>query len=405
MADSTQAPRAADEPAILVVDDRPANIVAFLAVLEPLGQPVVTATTGQEALRHLLQRDFALMLIDVQMPGMDGFELARSIKSHPRLAAIPIIFVTALSRDATHVFDGYAHGAVDYLLKPFEPAMLRAKVRVFAELYRAQRTVRQLEREQRAREQAEAANRMKDEFLATVSHELRTPLNAILSWARLVRTGALDAARLSKAIDTIERNAQAQARLVDDLLDVSRVVCGKLLLHVGPLDLRAVVGEAIDMLRPAAEAKGVAIHWSEDGSRIPMVGDALRLRQVVCNLVANAVKFTPSEGRIDVRADAQDGYSRVVVEDTGRGIGADFLPNLFDRFRQEAPPKGREPEGLGIGLSIVKHLVELHGGSVVAESEGPGRGARFTVVVPTDAGAARSGAPGRSGAASPSAST
>jgi signal transduction histidine kinase/CheY-like chemotaxis protein len=520
-------------PAILVVDDNRANLVAFRATLEPLDHVVVTATSGEEALRHLLQRDFALILLDVQMPEMNGFELAELIKSHVRLAGVPIIFVTAISREAAHVFNGYRHGAVDYLLKPFDPEMLRAKVRVFVELYRTQHTIRAqaqmlhehevreiergneerfreltesmplpvwgvepsgdvhacnrawaeysgltaaqtgamvgspwmyaqdaprarstwaegvrsgaafdlecrllrqrdesfrwhllravpergvraregfwivagtdidaqktaeeergrlFEREQRAREEAEATNRMKDEFLATVSHELRTPLNAILGWARIVRTGTLDPASLAHAMGTIERNAQVQARLINDILDTSRIVSGKLHLQVGEVDLEAIVGDAIDAVRPAADAKSIELAWASAHEGAPLFGDASRLQQVVWNLLSNAVKFTPKGGRVEVRVDRSDDSARVIVEDTGRGIGPAFLPYVFDRFRQEDATISREHEGLGLGLSIVRNLVQLHGGHVSVESAGLGQGAKFTVCLPTDGSAAR----------------
>jgi signal transduction histidine kinase len=516
-------------PAILIVDDNQANLLAFQAILEPLGAPVVTAASGEEALRSLLQRDFAVIVLDVQMPKMSGFELAALIKSHSRLRCVPIIFVTAISRDMRHVFTGYAHGAVDYLVKPLEPEILRAKVSVFIELYRAQQTIatqarrlhrqemRELERrnderlrgltesmpvpvwgvdaegvvyacnrawteysgrtadetgcivnplwmhaadiesasarwtegtsaaepfdiecrllracderfrwhvlhavpergdraregcwivaatdidaqktvererahvlahEHRAREEAEAANRMKDEFLATVSHELRTPLNAILGWSRMMRTGTLDAAGHSHAIETIERNARVQAKLIDDLLDVSQIVSGKLLLQVGSLNLHTVVSDAIEALRPLADAMGIDVRCEKspwDGS---MCGDPSRLQQIVWNLVSNAVKFTPKGGCIDVRVEHGGDGAYIIVKDNGRGIHPAFLPHVFDRFRQEDSTISREHEGLGLGLSIVKHLVELHDGSVHAESAGLGRGATFTVRLPTGA--------------------
>lgn len=513
-------------PAILVVDDSAANLVAFRAILEPLGCPVAVAESGEEALRQLLRRDFALMVLDVQMPTMSGYELATLIKSHGRLAGVPIIFVTAMSHDHKQVFAGYAHGAVDYLVKPFQPEILRAKANVFVELYRAHQTIRVqawrlheqevrailgrneerfrelteslplpvwgvapdgavyvcnrawteysglsaeetgsivsarwmekedlarafdswaegrrvgvafdlecrlrrardesfrwhllravpeqgdrarqgfwivagtdidsqkaadserarvLAREQRAREEAEAANHMKDEFLATVSHELRTPLTAILGWSRLARTGALDETDLAHALATIERNAQVQARLINDLLDISRIISGKLRLQPGSLDLRAVVTDAVDAIRPAADGKRIDLRWECPQAEISMRGDASRLQQVIWNLLSNAVKFTPQGGRVEVRLENDGARARLVVDDDGRGIGSDFLPHVFDRFRQEPVHAGGESDGLGLGLSIVKHLVELHGGQVQGESQGPGRGATFTVLLP-----------------------
>jgi PAS domain S-box-containing protein len=515
------------EPSILIVDDNAANLLALEAILLPLGHCVAKANSAEQALRQLLQHEFALILLDVQMPGMNGFELATLIKSHPRLAYVPIIFVTALSREATHIGKGYAHGAVDYLLKPFDPEILRAKVNVFMELHRRQETIQEqarlihehemreverrsderfrdltesvplpvwgvlsngvvytsnrawveysglevqqmgslvesrcihsddvgrlrarwaegsstglafdvecrllrqrdsayrwhllrgvpehngralhgswiitatdiheqkmaeeertrlLEGEQRAREAAEAANRMKDEFLANVSHELRTPLNAILGWARMLRTGMLDAGRVPHAIATIERSAQAQARLINDILDVSRIVTGKLRLQVAEVDLSQVITEAVDTVRPAAEAKGVGIAFHEqDGTQL-IVGDASRLQQVVWNLVSNAVKFTSSNGRVDVELQREGNTARISVKDTGIGICAEFLPSVFDRFRQWDGTTSRSHDGLGLGLAIARRLVELHGGEIHAASPGLEQGSTFTVTLPS----------------------
>jgi signal transduction histidine kinase/CheY-like chemotaxis protein len=519
----------APPPMILIVDDHPANLIAFEATLAPLGLPVVKVTSGEEALRLLLQREFALVVLDVQMPGMSGFELAALLRSHTRLATLPIIFVTAISRDAAHVFAGYAHGAVDYLLKPVEPEILRAKVNVFVELYRRHQTIRAqaellhqhelrelerrneerfrrltemiplpvwgvgpegnvyvcngvwteyagvsteqagpllsphwihpldidgararwsegtgagrpfdvecrlrrgsdgtfrwhlmravpdrgargsdgcwivagvdidaqktadehrahlLEREQRAREEAESANRLKDEFLATVSHELRTPLNAILGWTRVIRSGALDPTRVAQAMETIERNAQIQIRLVSDILDLSQIVMGKPLLHIGPLDLSTVVSDAIETVRPSADARGIELCSQPLRGDARMLGDASRLQQVVWNLLANAVKFTPKGGRVEIRVEFVDDCARITVEDTGAGISSGFLPHVFDRFRQGDGTPSRRHEGLGLGLAIVKHVVELHGGRVTAESAGLGKGAKFTVTIPINA--------------------
>jgi signal transduction histidine kinase/ActR/RegA family two-component response regulator len=237
-------------------------------------------------------------------------------------------------------------------------------------------------REQELRRNAEEANRLKDEFLSTVSHELRTPLNAMLGWTWLLASGKLDAETSRRAIATIERNGRAQSQIIDDLLDVSRIITGKLRLKLRRVDLRAVIEAAIDAVRPAAGAKGIHIDYRADPA-VPVVqGDPDRLQQVVWNLLSNAVKFTPGEGRVEVRLERQGGRARIQVADTGIGIRRDFLDYVFDRFRQADSSSTRAHGGLGLGLSIVRHLVELHGGTVRAESGGEGRGATFTVEIP-----------------------
>jgi PAS domain S-box-containing protein len=239
-----------------------------------------------------------------------------------------------------------------------------------------------LAREQQARVQAEAANRAKDEFLATVSHELRTPLNAMLGWARMLRADQLDAATSARALEAIERNAKSQAQLIEDLLDVSRIISGKLRLDVRSVELPLVIEAAVDAVRPAAEAKEIRLQKVLDPQAGPVSGDPDRLQQVVWNLLSNAVKFTPRGGRVQVRLERVTSHIEVTVSDTGRGISTDFLPFLFDRFRQEDGTPSRKYGGLGLGLAIVRHLVELHGGTVSAESSGEGQGATFRVSLP-----------------------
>jgi PAS domain S-box-containing protein len=238
-----------------------------------------------------------------------------------------------------------------------------------------------LESEQAARRDAESANRAKDEFLATLSHELRTPLNAIVGWAHLLKTGQLDDGQRSRAVDIIDRNAKAQSQIVADVLDVSRIVMGKLRLDVRPVALATVVAEAIDTLRPAAAAKEIQMEVSLPGEE-RVSGDPDRLQQVIWNLMSNAIKFTPNGGRVRVGLRRADGHLDVVVEDTGAGIRPDFLPHVFERFRQSDSSSTRAHGGLGLGLALVRHLVELHGGTVSAESRGEGHGATFTVRLP-----------------------
>jgi signal transduction histidine kinase/ActR/RegA family two-component response regulator len=235
---------------------------------------------------------------------------------------------------------------------------------------------------EKARASAEAANRAKDEFLATMSHELRTPLNAVLGWTMILRTSGDNEATRQRALDTIERNARAQAQIIEDLLDVSRIVTGKLRLEIGAVDLESVIDSALDSIRLAADSKRIQIRRQIDKTASVVTGDATRLHQVVSNLLTNAVKFTPPRGWIEVRLDGADGMARVSVKDNGQGISPEFLPYVFERFRQADGSTTRAHGGLGLGLAIVRHLIDLHGGSVRAESDGEGQGATFIVELP-----------------------
>ena len=435
---------------ILMVDDHPENLLALEATLSYLGQNIVKANSGREALKLLLDQDFAVILLDVHMPDMDGFETAALIREREKSQNIPIIFLTAMHKGEGQVFRGYSLGAVDYIFKPFEPEILKAKVSVLIELYkkteeikrqaellksknqeldntnraivdlyneiekkndelesRVQERTSQLARtnealfaeiaerkhaeeertqllisEQKAREQAEAANRAKDEFLATVSHELRTPLTSILGWARLLRSKAIDEAAFTRGLDTIERNAKSQAKLIEDILDVSRIISGKLRLEVRAIELVPIIEMAIDAVRPAAEAKEIDIQVSMDPGAGPLRGDPNRLQQVVWNLLSNAVKFTDGGGRIHVQLRQSDAHAKIIVSDNGKGISPDFLPFVFDRFSQAEAHITRRHGGLGLGLAIVRHLVEMHGGTISVESPGEGEGATFTVDLP-----------------------
>ncbi|HYE66000.1 MAG TPA: ATP-binding protein, partial [Pyrinomonadaceae bacterium] len=242
--------------------------------------------------------------------------------------------------------------------------------------------VRLFEQESGARALAEESNRMKDEFLATVSHELRTPLTSIMGWSHMLASGTLDEATTIRARETIERNARAQAQIIDDILDVSRIITGKLHLNVEPVELITVIEAAINAVRPAAEAKAIQLETIIDSHTSLVSGDPNRLQQVIWNLLSNAVKFTPSGGRIQVRLQCDDSHVEIKVVDTGQGIREEFLPYVFDRFRQADSTTTRRHGGLGLGLAIVRYLVELHGGTVQAESAGEGRGATFTVKLP-----------------------
>ncbi|PAX58414.1 sensor histidine kinase [Brunnivagina elsteri] len=508
---------------ILLVDDKAENLLALEGILGELEENLVRATSGEDALWCLLNQDFAVILLDIQMPGMDGFEAASLIRSRPRSRQTPIIFLTAFGADDYMQFKGYAAGAVDYLLKPIDPHILISKVKIFVELYKksealkqqakhlavlngelkqseerfrslstsspigifemdyqenctyvnpryqdicgvtaseslekswlesihpddkeaasaswlnyihegkeysqeyrfllkddvvrwvqircasmlaadgsiqgyvgtvediterknAEETRAQMFREQTARQEAEAANRMKDEFLAVLSHELRTPLTAMLGWSKILRTKKLDEQGTIRALDAIERNAIAQTQLIEDILDISRIIRGQLRLNLGVVDLQSVIQTALEAVRPQAEMKSLQLDICLDGDVGKVSGDAVRLQQVVLNLLTNAVKFTPKNGKVAVYLQSVETSSaQIVVKDTGIGIEPDFLPKIFERFCQADSSTTRSQNGLGLGLAIVRHLVELHGGTLNAESPGKDQGATFSVTLP-----------------------
>ena len=255
--------------------------------------------------------------------------------------------------------------------------------RYISELQRSEEERGQLLlRAERARADAEAANRIKDEFLATLSHELRTPLTSLLGWSSVLREASQDEKVLTQGLEAIDRNARVQAQLIDDLLDVSRIVSGKLNLDVRPLDISSVARAAISVVRPAADAKGITVEYSAQPGLGAISADSARMQQIIWNLLSNAVKFTPHGGKIFIRIEQDGPNARVMVRDTGLGIDSKFLPRVFDRFRQADSSTTRSYGGLGLGLAIVRHLVELHGGTVLAESEGPGKGATFSASFP-----------------------
>jgi signal transduction histidine kinase len=298
-----------------------------------------------------------------------------------RLISQPIVELAATARAVSERQDfslrAAKHGADEL------GALVNAFNEMLARIERAEAERDELlAREQAARREAETANRLKDEFLATLSHELRTPLHAILGWANLLGSGKLDAATAARATVSIQRNAQAQAQLVNDILDVSSIITGKLTLKLGKVDLPRLVNAVEESLRPAAEAKRLRFSSAIEPGLGPLVGDPDRLQQVVWNLVSNAIKFTPEGGKIEIRARDTPGGTVLEVSDSGEGIAREFLPYVFDRFRQADSSTTRRHGGLGIGLSIVRHLVELHGGTVRVDSAGSGQGATFTVVLP-----------------------
>ena len=237
-------------------------------------------------------------------------------------------------------------------------------------------------REREARKEAEIASRAKDEFLGTLSHELRTPLNAIFGWTRILSTGGLDEETFARAVETIERNAKLQARLIDDMLDVSRIISGKLRLDAQPVDPTSVINAAVETSRPAADAKDIRLQVVLDFGAGVVLGDPVRLQQVIWNLLSNAIKFTPKGGRVQIQLERINSHVEISVSDTGPGIDQEFLPHVFERFRQADSSITRKHGGLGLGLAIVRHLVELHGGTVEASNRGDGKGATFLVKLP-----------------------
>ncbi len=570
---------------ILMVDDSATNLLALESILHGPDRNLVSASSGDDALRYLLDHEVAVILMDVYMPGLDGLETAELIRRRDKSRDIPIIFLTADSTGGRHLSRGYSLGAVDYIVKPIEPDILRSKVDVFVELSKKTREIQQqaqllheknlelessnltrlkmlidlgqelsaeheptkvlekfcrsarrivdvkeaavgllngkpgelkyffrcgpseetdlcadnpaipeevllevinegrpirlnqfderlrafgrtppprsllgapikssaevcgwiclvdkvtgedfseaderlaatlatqvgisyenaklysdvqrhaaelqqemherkqaederarlLVREQEARAEAEQANRTKDEFLATLSHELRTPLSAILGWTHLVRTGKLDQSQIARAFDTIERNARSQSQLIDDLLDVSRIITGKLQIDLRPVELSSVIEAATDAVRPAFEAKNIRFETTLDPISSVILGEPNRLQQILWNLFSNAVKFTPQDGSVHISVKRARPYVKISVIDTGIGIDQDFLPYIFDRFRQADGSTTRVHGGLGLGLAIVKHLVQLHRGTIEVESKGANQGATFTVSLP-----------------------
>jgi signal transduction histidine kinase len=370
---------------VLVIEDHP-EMSRFLADCLAPDYRVATAFDGREGLEKALELKPDLILCDVMMPVMAGDALVREIRAHPELEGIPIIVLTAKADDALRV-RLLREGAQDFLHKPFAEEELRARVANFVMLKRA-RDVLQGALSSRSRDLATladelaASNRAKDEFLAVLSHELRAPLTPILSWSILLRQQRLDAPASARALVAIEKAVRLQVRIIDDLLDVSRAISGKLRLNVQPIALEPVIQAAIDSARPAAEAKRIAIevHFSEETGLIS--GDAERLQQVVWNLLSNAIKFTPEGGRVALRLGRDGENLRLLVSDDGRGIRPELLPRLFERFWQADGSTTRAQGGLGLGLPIVRHLVELHQGTVRAESGGEGLGATFTLTLP-----------------------
>jgi signal transduction histidine kinase len=309
--------------------------------------------------------------------------VCRRLKAEADTQSLAVLQVSAThvrEEDTVRSLEG---GADASLTEPIEPSVLIATVGALLRARRAEEALRDaLAGEQSAREAAESANRMKDEFLATLSHELRSPLGAILTWVTMLRSGTVNPQQQMQGLAAIERNTRLQVKLIEDLLDVSRIVSGKMRLDIALVELGLVIEAALESIRPAADAKGVRLEADIRPTLGPIAGDANRLQQVIWNLVSNAVKFTPRGGRVQVLADDVESRARIRVIDTGRGIESAFLPHVYERFRQGDSSLTRSEGGLGLGLAIVRHLVEMHGGTVDAASDGLGQGSVFTVHLP-----------------------
>jgi signal transduction histidine kinase len=369
-------------PVVLVVDDTEATRYASTHALKRAGFEVREAATGAQALEMAHQGPDAIVL-DINLPDLSGLQVCRTLKSDPQTGSIPILNLTAAFESSQARAEALEAGADAYLTLPVEPIVLVATLRALLRARAAEaRLTELLAREQQARAEAERVNLMKDEFLATLSHELRTPLNAIVGWAQLLRQGLTDGANLRRGVEVILRNARLQEKLISDILDVSRIVAGKLRVEPRLMDLSDVVSHAVEASRPAAAKKGVTIEWAPSDHAVPLLGDPIRLQQVIGNLLSNAVKFTATGGRAGVRLEELGAAVRVTVEDDGPGIDPDFLPHVFERFRQGDASSTRRHGGLGLGLAIVRHMVELHGGSVHATNREPGPGAVLEVTLP-----------------------
>jgi two-component system, sensor histidine kinase len=395
---------------ILVVDDDPRNLTAIEVALGPMSAQLVKARSGAEALRQLLERDFALVLLDVQMPGLDGFETAKLIRERARSKHIPIVFVTAYQQEDREILRGYELGAVDFLFKPIIPEVLRAKARVFVELdarteevriqaerlralerqnfeqrmqrerdaWRADVLRQQMEEQRRINTELAEADRQKNEFLAMLGHELRNPLAPVLLALQLMQMEGLPDPKLERARAAAERQIRHLTRLVDDLLDVARIERGKIELQLEELDFRDVVRQALETTQPTIEGRHHRLTMQIAAEPLTIQGDSVRLVQVVGNLLHNAARYTEPGGVITVDLRRDGDQAVLTVTDTGLGIAPELLSKVFDTFVQ-----ARRGQGLGLGLTLVKRMIEQHGGSVGARSEGVGKGSTFEVRLKT----------------------
>lgn len=389
---------------LLVVDDEESLRITTAAILEAEGYAVETAASGNEAVALLERDEYDLVLTDLHMEGGDGLSVLAEIR---RRAPLTISVVLTGFASVESAIAALQQGAYDYLIKPCDIDEMKHTIRRGVEHRRlmlaeqhARANLESLNRElerrvaertaelTRLNDDLAEANRVKDIFLATLSHELRTPLTPIIGWIRLLRGEHLTSPIATQALDTIERNALLQSRLIDDLLDISRIATGKLSFEPVPADLNEAVASAIETVRGAASSRQVELDVSLAPVSLTVLGEPVRIQQIVWNLLSNAIKFSEPSGRVKVSTEGSNGEARVVIEDAGIGIDPEFLPYVFDRFRQQDGSTTRRHGGLGLGLAIVSALTKMHGGRVEAHSEGTGHGARFTLTLPRLAHAA-----------------
>jgi signal transduction histidine kinase len=387
-----------EKVSILLVDDQPGKLLSYQTILEGLGETLITAGSATEALEQLLRHDIAVVLVDVCMPDLDGFELAGIIREHPRYQKTSILFVSAVHLTELDRLRGYECGAVDYIPVPIVPEILRAKVAVFAELYRKTRQLERLNQELESRvrdrtaeleastarlreseEQLRDADRRKDEFLAMLAHELRNPLAPIRTAVQLMRFKELPDEQRTRARDIIERQIDQLVRLIDDLMDVSRITRGMITLHREPIDLTAVIARAVETTRPLIDSRRQELTVALPPRPLKVEGDSTRLAQVIGNVLNNAAKYTPEGGRIRLQLHAEVDEAVITVSDSGMGIPPEMLGNVFDLFTQVNRTLDRAHGGLGIGLALVRKIVQMHGGRVSASSAGVDQGTEIEI--------------------------
>ena len=431
-----------DRVNILLVDDQPARLLTYQSILSELGQNLVLAHSGREALDKLLHDEFAVVLLDVSMPDMDGFETAELIHAHPRFEKTPVIFITGIHVSELDRLRGYKAGAVDYVSIPVVPEILRSKVTVLVELYCKRHELRQLNRilasankrlaeanlalqtektreleslnatlqranaelertnhrlqnevaeRARAERALQEADRNKDEFLAMLAHELRNPLAPIHNALQLMRMKPSEP-RLQWSQEVIQRQLAYLTRLVDDLLDVSRITRGKITLAREPLDIATLINRAVETIEPLVQQREHRLTLQIPADPLRVDGDPTRLTQALGNVLGNAAKYTDQGGRIDLVCARQGTDVEIRIRDSGIGIPAELLPRIFDLFTQLDRRSDHSSSGLGIGLALVRRLVEMHGGSITALSDGAGTGSEFVIRLPLLAdGAVRAG--------------